>query len=141
MARAMAIIEARDVFEWSEFEKKLRRQGQPFIGVPDKYRKIIEDSTPNFRLNVGSEADSLVMLKELRAIFKPLWDSYQAAAPAIDVLCTMVRLILLRILLVQNDLIDKIRGAEPRKILFAEVIDDEDTPRSERMPPTVRSFR
>jgi hypothetical protein len=140
MERAMAIIEARDVFQWSEFETKLRRGKEEFMGVPDKYKKMIKDSTPTFRMDVVSEADSLVMLNELRNIFMSLWAEYQNGDCAIDVICTMVRLILLRVLLVQNELIDKVRHAEPRKTLFSEIIDDGVQPRSGRMPAAVRSL-
>jgi hypothetical protein len=140
MERAMAVIEARDVFQWSEFETKLRRGKEEFMGVPDKYKKMIKDSTPTFRMDVVSEADSLVMLNELRNIFMSLWAEYQNGDCAIDVICTMVRLILLRVLLVQNELIDKVRHAEPRKTLFSEIIDDGVQPRSGRMPAAVRSL-
>ncbi len=131
------ITEGRDVFIWREFED-MTRAGHNFLGLPVKYREMVEKANMTFKMSALSPEESAARFKDMCALCKQVNDEYNVGgASDVALLYSLVRLIVLVIITVQNAMILSAREVSGPLVHFVEIIDDENRMPTERMPPVV----
>jgi hypothetical protein len=132
---ADVIVESRRCIEWNHFVQTVHREGHTVMGVPAKYRDMVEQAKATFRMEPVSEAASAAMLHEMREIFNEAYATYEAGAEGCA-LYILLRLAMTAIIVAQNAMVCARR--QVAGVRFADIIDDENSRRTDRMPILVR---
>jgi hypothetical protein len=131
------IIEGRDVFIWREFED-MTRAGHHFLGLPVKYRDMVEKANMTFKMSGLSSEESAARFKDMCALCNQVNDEYNAGgASDVTLLYSLVRLIVLVIITKQNSMILDRREVSGPLVHFVKIIDDENRMLTDRMPHVV----
>jgi hypothetical protein len=134
---ATTIVEARGSIEWNSIVTTVHRDGHTVMGIPAKYRDMVEKANTTFRLEPVSEAASAAMFHEMYEFFNEVYGEYEAGAE-VCALYTLLRLTMTAIIVAQNDTVRSHRDVSMSGVRFVDIIDDDNSLRTDRMPILVR---
>ena len=134
---ANTIVESRSGIEWNGFVTTVHRDGHTVMGIPAKYRDMVEKASATFRLEPVSEEASAARFHEMCESFNELYGAYEAGAE-VWVSYILLRLTINAIIVAQNDMVCTRRKVSKPDARFVDIIDGDNSLRTDRMPMLVR---